>query len=118
MAWSEPFVYFGTSEFSGQVLEGLLSAGCRPELVVTTRPKPAGRDLGTIPTPIAILAGEAGLAVLEVSTLKPPLPPELLHSGATFGVLASFGRILPPELLTLYPRGIVNVHPSLLPKYR
>ena len=118
MAWSEPFVYFGTSEFSSQVLEGLLSAGCRPQLVVTTKPKPAGRGLGTVPTPVARLAGGAGLAVLEVSTLQPPLPPELLRSGVTFGVLAAFGRILPAELLGLYPRGIVNVHPSLLPKYR
>jgi methionyl-tRNA formyltransferase len=68
---------------------------------------------------VASLAQTLGLPVLEVATLKTPeVVAELRERQTPFAVLAAFGKIIPPTVLDLYPKGIVNVHPSLLPLYR
>ncbi|HAO81756.1 MAG: Methionyl-tRNA formyltransferase [Parcubacteria group bacterium GW2011_GWD1_42_9] len=118
MAWAKSFVYYGTSDFSRRILDGLLKAGIMPALVVTTQAKPAGRGLQTSLTPVALLAQTKTLPWLAVKSLKHGLPTEITGTGADFGLLAAFGRILPKELLDLYRFGIINVHPSVLPKYR
>lgn len=119
MALGSPFVYYGTSAFSRRLLQGLLLAGWRPSRIVTTAPKPAGRGLRPAPSPVAALGRERGLPVLEVRTLKTAAAQhEVTRGGEPLALLAAFGKIIPAELLRLYPRGIVNVHPSLLPAYR
>lgn len=119
MARLEPFVYYGTSEFSRAVLGGLLDDGARPALVVTTAAKPAGRGLHPSPTPVAEYARAASLPLIEVASLRTEEVQAQLKAAATrVAVLAAFGKIVPPDVLGLYPRGIVNVHPSLLPRYR
>jgi methionyl-tRNA formyltransferase len=113
------FVYYGTSEFSAVILDGLLSAGFKPTLVVSTVARPAGRGLKLVPTPVAALATEKKLSLLEVKTLKSPEVQARLASGQEpVAILAAFGKIIPPAVLALYPQGIINVHPSLLPLYR
>lgn len=119
MAQSEPFVYFGTSAFSSDVLEGLLKAGLKPVLVVTTAGKPAGRGLRVEPTPVGELTGRLSIPIIEVASLKPAeVEKQLAAADCSYAVLAAFGKIIPPAILSLYPKGIVNVHPSLLPLYR
>ena len=118
MAWVEPFVYFGSAEFSRRLLAGLIEADCKPALVISTSAKPAGRGWRETPTPVAAYAKAVGLPVVTVKSLKHGLPQELTASAAVFGLLAAFGKIIPEGLLTLYPQGIINVHPSLLPRYR
>lgn len=119
MALPEPFVYYGTSEFSQRILLGLLQAGLRPSCVVTTAPKPAGRGLKQTLTPVAIVANEHQLPLIEVTTLRSPdAQKQLADHSAPIAILAAFGKILPPDVLNLYAKGIVNVHPSLLPLYR
>lgn len=116
---NKSFVYFGTSSFSAQILTKLVAAGLVPELVVTTKGKPAGRGLGTAPTPVAEAAAKSGLLLQEVSSLKTPeVQSELQKHSTEFAILAAFGKIIPPAILHLYPKGIVNVHPSLLPLLR
>ncbi len=113
------FHYYGTSEFGALVLEGLFKAGLAPSLVVSTAPKPAGRKQELILTPVSVFAKSKGLEVLEVSTLKSAEIQNLLASNHTsVAILASFGKIIPQVILDMYPKGIVNVHPSLLPQYR
>lgn len=116
---NEPFVYFGTSAFSADILRGLLATGLIPSVVVTTVAKPAGRGLKTVPTPVAAVAQPKNLPLIEVATLKSADVQTQLASCATkFAILAAFGKIIPPAVLNLYPKGIINVHPSLLPLYR
>lgn len=119
MASAEPFVYYGTSEFSRLILAGLLEANLTPQLVVTTVAKPSGRGLKTAATPVANLAQNSRLDVLEVSSLKnEELLQRLKAHGTTHALLAAFGKIIPPQVIKLYPKGIINVHPSRLPLYR
>ncbi|MBI5733367.1 MAG: methionyl-tRNA formyltransferase, partial [Candidatus Kerfeldbacteria bacterium] len=114
-----PFVYYGTSDFSAIILSGLLQAGLQPSLVVSTEPKPAGRGLKLTPTPVSWLAQDKKLPLLEVKTLKPEdIQKQLADSATPLAILAAFGKIIPQNVLDIYPKGIVNVHPSLLPLYR
>lgn len=113
------FIYFGTSEFSAIILDGLIKHGLRPELVVTTQGKPAGRKLKVSPTPVAELATKYQLKLLEVKSLKDDVTQKLLATSQTpLAILAAFGKIIPQSVLDIFPRGIINVHPSLLPLYR
>jgi methionyl-tRNA formyltransferase len=119
MVLPEQFVYYGTSSFSAHVLRGLCATGWVPKLVITTKAKPAGRGLAISPTPVAVAGRECGCEVLKVATLKSSdVQAQLREHSAPWALLAAFGRIVPPEVIALYPKGIVNIHPSLLPKYR
>jgi len=115
-------IFFGTSEFGSVVLGKLVQAGYKPVLVVTTPDKPAGRNLKLISSPVKILAEQYSLPVAQPEKLglakfcksnlaKPSLEPDLF-------VVASYGEILPKEVLDIPKKGTLNVHPSLLPKYR
>ena len=116
---SENFVFYGTSAFAADVLRYLCKAGWKPELVITTKAKPAGRGLTTSPTPVAETAKELGCEALEVSTLKTAeIQAQLKERATPWALLAAFGKIVPHGIIDLYPKGIVNMHPSLLPKYR
>lgn len=113
------FVYYGTSDFSRIILDGLLAEGYTPNLVVTTLGKPQGRGLKAVPTPVAKLSTDKSLPLLEVSSLKDvQIQQELKEKKTEVAILAAFGKIIPKIILDLYPLGIVNVHPSLLPLYR
>lgn len=118
MVLTERFVYFGSAEFSRLILRRLLKVNWRPVLVVTTEAKPAGRGLKLKRSAVAEETTAAGLPLVAVSTLRGDLPSQLKEVSADFAILAAFGKILPPALLQLYPRGIINLHPSLLPLYR
>lgn len=116
-------VFMGTPEFAVPSLQALLAAD--PEAVgrmvgVVTQPdRPKGRGHQLAPPPIKVLALQAGLPVLQPAKMKDPDFLEALRNW-TPDVIAvtAFGRILPPAILDLPPMGCVNVHGSLLPKYR
>lgn len=113
-------VFFGSGPFAVPILEALLAA---PEVhlvaVVSVPDRPAGRGREAAGTPVARRARERGLTLLQPSVLGSG---EALGSiGALepdLGVLADYGRLVPPALIDLPPRGILNVHPSLLPRHR
>lgn len=114
-----PFTYFGTSDFSCAILQGLIASGHTPKLVVSTVPKPSGRGLKRVKSPVAQLTQRLGLPLIEVTTLKAPEIKQTIAAPLTpFALLAAFGKIIPSTILKLYPLGIINVHPSLLPLYR
>ena len=119
MVLAEAYTYFGTSDFGAAILAGLIGQGCKPSLVVTTVGRPRGRGLRSAPTLVAEVAKQAALPLLEVSSLQVEQAQHRLAAEATpFAVLAAFGMIIPWSALQLYPKCIVNVHPSLLPRYR
>ncbi|MFA4818451.1 MAG: methionyl-tRNA formyltransferase [Patescibacteria group bacterium] len=113
------FTYYGTSDFSAQILQGLVQSGLTPQLVISTLAKPAGRNLTVHSTPVSQLAASLGIEIWEVSNLKSVEQPAKIAARAhQFAILAAFGKIIPAAVLGCYPGGIINVHPSLLPLYR
>lgn len=113
------FVFFGTSEFAVLVLESLKSSGLKPSLIISTQDKPKNRGLKIEPTPVKKWAKQNKIAVLQPEKLKSPeFIASLLDTRCSTGVVAAYGKILPKEVINIFPKGILNVHPSLLPKWR
>ncbi len=111
-------VFMGTPEFAVPSLEALLAAS---DLVaVVTRPdRPQGRGLRVTPPPVAVAATQYALDVLQPGTLRdPPFLARLRTLAPDLLVVVAFGRLIPPEVLALAPMGGINLHPSMLPRYR
>lgn len=106
-------VFFGTPEFAVPALQALIGADfCDVAAVVTQPDKPVGRHHSKpVPSPIKRIASENGIKVYDgpIKKYKP---------NADLGVLVAYGEIIPQELIDSFPLGILNIHPSLLPKYR
>ncbi|HVX58841.1 MAG TPA: methionyl-tRNA formyltransferase [Candidatus Saccharimonadales bacterium] len=108
-------VFFGTEDFSAPSLRSLIEDGW-PIIAVVTRPD-SRRGRGQLLSEPAVkkLALEHGLAVLQPKT-KQDILAELPEAEA--GVLVAYGQIVPQEVIDHFAKGIINLHPSLLPKYR
>jgi methionyl-tRNA formyltransferase len=114
-----PIVFMGTPETSAFTLEYLLR-GPDPVIGVVTQPdRPAGRGQKTAFSPVRKIAQGRGLPVLAPDKLRDPGFLESLKSWRPeLMVVVAYGRILPTAILELAPQGCINVHYSLLPKYR
>src|SRR3989440_3435655 len=113
-------VFFGTPEFAVPSLEALLGEGFDVVAVVTHPDKPQGRSRSTaVPPPVKTAAEAEDVPVLQPARPSDPDFVERLRGLAPdVGVVVAYGHILKPELLALPRRGMVNVHPSLLPGLR
>jgi methionyl-tRNA formyltransferase len=111
-------VFMGTPEFAAPVLEALVDAH-QVVGVVTQPDRPAGRGRRLVPSPVKQLAVERGLPTFQPNSLRPP---EAVTHLATWEpdviVVAAFGQILRQDVLDLPPHGCLNVHASLLPRWR
>jgi len=110
-------LFFGTPEFAAIVLEKMINAGYKPITVVTTPDKPVGRKQILTPSPVKLLAQKNKIQVLQPEKIL-NLKSEILNLKPDLVVLAAFGQIIPKEILEIPKYGCLNVHPSLLPKYR
>jgi methionyl-tRNA formyltransferase len=111
-------LFYGTPEFALPTLEKLLA---RHEVVaaVTKPDRPVGRGQRVTPPPVKRRATKAGVPVLQPARLRDPGWPErLAEYRADVAVVVAFGQILPRAVLDVAARGSVNVHASLLPRYR
>ncbi len=112
-------VFMGTPEFSVPSLAKLVAADYDVVGVVTQPDRPSGRGRKLEPSPVKRFAVEHGLAVLQPETLRPPeAVAELASLRPDVIVVAAFGQILRPAVLSLPPHGCINVHASLLPRWR
>jgi methionyl-tRNA formyltransferase len=112
-------VFFGTPAFAVPSLSALIEARHDVVAVVTQPDKPRGRGQRVSAAPIKALAIERGLRVLQPERLsREALDAEMTALSADLGVVAAFGKILPEWLLMAPGLGMINVHASLLPKYR
>ncbi len=112
-------VFMGTPDFAVASLEALLAAEDPVVGVVTQPDRPKGRGQEVVASPVKQLSRQAGLPILQPTKMKDPGFLDALRSWRPDLIaVAAFGRILPPVILTLPPRGCINVHGSLLPKYR
>lgn len=116
------FIFFGTSRISVIVLDELAQAGYTPSLIVTVPDKPQGRKHLLTPPKTKVWGMEHNIPVLQLDTLKTPDTEEKIRSfavgGFDVGIVASYGLIIPQNVLDIPKRGMLNVHPSLLPKLR
>lgn len=112
-------VFMGTPEFAVEPLRALWEAGHEICAVVTQPDKPKGRGKTLQVTPVKAFALEKGIQVLQPVRIKrPESVAELASIPADVYVVAAFGQILSQEILDLPKYGCVNIHASLLPKYR
>lgn len=112
-------VFMGTPDFAVPTLEALIGAGHELAAVVTQPDKPKGRGKAVLMTPVKERALECGIPVYQPKRVREPEFLDVLRKlNPDVIVVVAFGQILPREILTLPPFGCVNVHASLLPKYR
>lgn len=110
-------IFFGTGTFSVPSLEKLLSNGYNVVAVITKPDKAMGRHRRIAPPAVKTLAEAAGIPVLQPSKLS-DLEGDIQALRPTMGIVVAYGNIIPKSILSLFPKGLVNVHASLLPKYR
>jgi methionyl-tRNA formyltransferase len=120
MSQSLNLVFCGTPQFAVPTLETLVEAGFQVQLVVTQPDRPRGRGLEMSPSPVKQHALELGLQIVQPDKIKnneefrsrlSTLKPESI-------VVVGYGRIIPQWMIDLPPLGNINLHASLLPKYR
>ncbi len=117
---SQPlFAFFGTPHIATLVLDRLEAAGLAPALIVTAPDKPAGRGLELKPSAVKLWAIERGIDVIAPATLKDTLlVAELQNTDWDVFVVSMYAKIIPKAVLDIPKHGCLNVHPSLLPKFR
>ncbi|MDN0075752.1 methionyl-tRNA formyltransferase [Crenobacter sp. SG2303] len=112
-------IFAGTPEFAAQALAALIAAGHEIALVLTQPDRPAGRGMKLKPSPVKALALEHGLRVEQPLSLKTEEAQSMLAEiGAELMVVAAYGLILPRAVLEIPARGCLNIHASLLPRWR
>ena len=112
-------IFMGTPDFAVATLESLLSGPDQVVAVVSQPDRRKGRGKKLSPTPVKETAMEAGIPVLQPTKIKTDeFKEQLAFYKPDVIVVAAYGRILPPQILELTPHGCINVHGSILPKYR
>mgnify|MGYP001576614106 CR=1 FL=1 len=113
-------IFFGTPEFAIPILEALVKEGHDIIAVITQPDKPAGRKQKLTPPPVKLAAQKLGLKILQPASLKNnnDIPTFLRMLECDLGVVAAYGKIIPQEILYMPKHSFINIHPSLLPKYR
>jgi methionyl-tRNA formyltransferase len=112
-------IFMGTPDFAAPALDALAAAGHDIACAYTQPPRPAGRGQRPRPTPVAARAAALGLPVRSPRTLRDPeAQAEFAALQAEVAVVVAYGRILPPPVLAAPTRGCLNIHASLLPRWR
>lgn len=115
---SKTIIFFGTDDFSLNTLQGLIDNNYKITAVVTKPDSKSGRGQKTQESCVKKLAQKHNIPVwqpqkiIEITDLIKNISPKPI------GILVSFGKIIPKEIIELFEPGIINIHPSLLPKYR
>jgi methionyl-tRNA formyltransferase len=112
-------VFLGSGAFAVPSLEALVAAGHELAAVVTQPDRPSGRGLTLVPPPVKPVAERLGIPLLQPAKVRAPeAQEELRRLAPELQVVVAFGQILPRSVIDIAPRGTVNVHASLLPRWR
>lgn len=114
----KPFLFFGTPYVARDTLAFLLEKGYRPEAVVTSPDAPKGRGHMLTPCDTKAFALEQDLEVLTPERIDDAFIDSLSKYDAAYAIVVAYGKILPEKLIESFPQGVLNIHYSLLPKYR
>lgn len=112
------YIFFGTPDVAKDTLERLVAAGLRPAAVVTNPDAPKGRGQTLTPSPVKEYAGSLGISVLTPEKLDEVFVKEVGTFGADLAIVVAYGKILPELLINSFSKGVLNVHYSLLPRWR
>jgi methionyl-tRNA formyltransferase len=120
------FAFWGTPDVASRTLEILKVSGYLPSLIITSPDKPAGRGLKMTPTPVSIWAEENNIPCLKPEKITPefiknlslsPVGP-VINLNFDLYIVVAYGKILPETLINIPELGTINIHYSLLPKWR
>lgn len=112
-------IFFGTPQISADVLLSLINAGYEIVAVVTNPDAPVGRKQILTASPVKVLAIEKNIPVLTPNKLDENFIQELAANGqGIMAIVVAYGKIIPQSVIDLFPVGMLNIHYSLLPKYR
>ncbi|KKW23944.1 MAG: Methionyl-tRNA formyltransferase [Parcubacteria group bacterium GW2011_GWF2_52_12] len=112
------YAFWGSDDFSILVLEELVQAGYPSSLIVTMPDRPAGRAHKLTPPPLKEWALAHGVPFIQPENLADTECREFQTLGVCLFIVASYGKIIPEAVFNIPERGAVNIHPSLLPRYR
>lgn len=112
------FIFFGTPYVARDTLATLCAHGYRPEAVVTNPDAPSGRGQLLTPSPTNVFATEQNIPVHTPDVLDNAFLERVNAYGAEAAIVVAYGKIFPQSLIESFPLGAINVHYSLLPKYR
>lgn len=110
-------VFLGTGDFAVPALRALVAAGYQLPVVFSQPDRPTGRGLAVRPTPVHAACDELHLPHVQTADINAPVHRTQL-AGAVLGVVAAFGQKIGAEFLSAFPHGCINIHASLLPRYR
>lgn len=110
-------VFFGTSDFAAAILKTLYEEGYQVVAAVSQPNRPSGRKNKIVPTPVAAYCAETGIPLLAPEKLRLETEAVLAYEPELV-VTCAYGQMVPESILNYPSHGCVNVHPSLLPKYR
>lgn len=112
-------IYLGTPEFAVNPLKAIISSDRHQVVGVVTQPdRPVGRKNIITPPPVKVVANESGIPVFQYEKIRVEGVEELKSLGADIMITCAYGQILSREIIEICPHGIINIHGSLLPKYR
>ena len=111
-------VYFGSSEFSVPFLNKIIGSKHEVAAVFTNIDKKKGRGRKLAPNPVKEAAAPAGIKVFEIDEMDKDFIEDLSRIDFDYGIVISFGMIFPGEVFEKWPGRWINLHPSMLPKYR
>jgi methionyl-tRNA formyltransferase len=110
--------FFGTPLLSSQTLDILKSSGYLPSVIITSPDKPAGRGLKMTPSPVSIWAENNNIPCLKPEKIREEFIEEFKKLNIDLSVVVAYGKILPETLINIPKFKTINIHYSLLPKYR
>lgn len=112
------FAFFGTPKVASDTLTTLIEHGFIPTVVVTSPDAPKGRGLALTKSETKALALAHDLTVITPETLNEDAIASIGKFGCDYAIVVAYGKIFPEELINAFHKGVLNVHYSLLPKYR
>jgi methionyl-tRNA formyltransferase len=112
------FAYFGTPKVSSDTLAKLIEHNFIPTIVITSPDAPKGRGLAFEPSEVKKFALAHSVPVMTPEKLDTETILEIKNKNCDYAIVVAYGKIFPSELIEIFPKGVLNVHYSLLPKHR
>ncbi len=112
------FIFMGTPDVAVESLEKLFQSGYTPKLIVTAPDRPVGRGLVMTPPPVKIWAEEHNIPTIQPEKLTPEIVDEILNYQADIHIVVAYGKILSEKIIQTPKYGTLNIHYSLLPRFR
>lgn len=112
------FVFFGTPDVAVDTLQALFDAGHIPRLIVTAPDRPQGRGMKLTPPPVKIWADDHSIPSIQPEKITEEIVTELKSTNADLFIVIAYGKILPENVIQMPRLGTINIHYSLLPRFR